>query len=120
MRGSRGCFEHLGLTCTKHTYRICTDSFCKLHKMLHGYNPTLKCRKLGKVVNGAISTVAKLSIAFYLFTGRDKVNIELDYGVHANEPHRAMQEIVDLVNSCDELKFNFPPMQLILEIALDA
>ena len=85
-----------------------TDSSYKLHKMLRGNNPSVKRMKSSKVANGAMYTTAKLSMALRLFAGRDKADIGLVYGVHANEPCRATWKIVNLVNSSDELKIKFP------------
>ena len=101
-------FDKLGLTHSRRAYRMRTDSFYKLHKMLYGSEPNIKRRKSGKVVNGAISSTAKLSMALRLFAGGDKADIGLVHGVHTNEPYRAMWEIVDLVNSCEDLKLKFP------------
>ena len=101
-------FDKLGLTHSRRAYRMRTDSFYKLHKMLYGSEPNIKRRKSGKVVNGAISSTAKLSMALRLFAGGDKADIGLVHGVHTNEPYRAMWEIVDLVNSCEDLKIKFP------------
>ena len=55
-----------------------------------------------------ITLLLNAEYRLHLFAGKDKVNIGLAHRVRANEPHRAMWEIVDLVHSCDELKIKFP------------
>ena len=77
-----------------------TDSFYKLYKMLHGSKPSIKRRKSGKVANGTMSSTAKLSVALCLFPGGYKADVGWVHRVHTNELHRAIYEIVDLVNSC--------------------
>ena len=100
--------DQLGLVYSKRAYRMRTDSFYKLHRLLYGCNPNVKRRKAGGVVNGRINTTSKLSMTLRLFAGGDKNDIGLSHGVHTNEPYRAMRDVVDLINSCEELHIKFP------------
>ena len=76
--------------------------------MLNECNPSIERRKSGKVVSGAASATAKSSMSLRFFSSGDKFDIGLVHGVHTNEPHRDVWEIVDLVNNCEELKIKFP------------
>ena len=67
----------------------------------------MKYRKLGKVVDSAMSSMAKLSIALRLLPGSDKADIGLVHGVHTNKPNKAMQKIVDFVNLREDFKIKF-------------
>jgi hypothetical protein len=92
-----------------------TLSFWKLHRLLHPYlgeriHPTStsnnKNRNGGK--NRIISSMICLAAALWYFVGSSVYEIALIHGISVTEVNQSIWRVVNAVNNCSNLKFEFP------------
>jgi hypothetical protein len=104
--------SELGETFTRRAYRMSRKSFWKLLGILHpqlelqSTGPDKKTRKGAR--NGLINHAVRLSIALRYFAGGSPVDIAITHGVSHTAVFESVWEVVDAVNKCDTLKFQFP------------
>ena len=65
-------------------------------------------RKKNGAKNGVIPTPTKLSAALRWFAGGSAYDIAVAHGISHTDVFRAVWRVVDAVNKCPELSFNFP------------
>ena len=99
-------FSGLGRRNVRKSYRMHVESFHKLHKLLFKTDEVKKQR--GAPPNGHILKSSRLSMALRWFAGGDKMDIAPHHGVGFDEVMRSVWEVVEAVNSCDELQMKFP------------
>ena len=105
--------DPLGETYFRQAYRMSIANFYKLHSLL---KPSLEAhffpRGGGKrdpsKPSYLIGTDLRLSIAIRYFAGASPYDLMLTHGVSFTSIYTSVWGVVDVVNKCDELKFQFP------------
>jgi hypothetical protein len=87
------------------------SSFWKLHTLLrpHMEKPRSRTKKhKDGAKNGLIPTSARLSCALWYFAGGSPYDILVVHGMSHTEVFTSVWNVVDAVNSCEELAFHYP------------
>ena len=102
-------FKEQGAYYTRRAYRMDKESFWELHKLIHPYlrSKRSRKRKVG-AKNGLISTAVRLICALRYFAGGSPHDIALVHGVSHSAVFVSVWKVVDAVNQCPELGFEFP------------
>jgi len=105
----------LGPTYFRRAYRMKKESFYRLYSILKkelqqefikSDNGALKKRRLKSVYY--IDLKIRLSAAIRFFAGGDPLDIMLTHGISHSSVYTSIWGVVDCVNKCPTLKFNFP------------
>ena len=90
-------------------------AFWRLCRLIRPYMSVQKpvskgrgARKKNGAKNGVIPTPTKLSAALRWFAGGSAYDIAVAHGISHTDVFRAVWRVVDAVNKCPELSFNFP------------
>jgi hypothetical protein len=101
-------FRELGPAYARRAYRMDTESFWVLHRMLRPYlkgrlRPPTSSRKKHRngAKNGIIPSTLRLSIALRYFAGGSSYDICLAHGVSHSEVFKSVWLVVDAVNQCN-------------------
>lgn len=81
-------------------------SFWKLHNLIQPYMPVLCVPE--KAQNGPITSEMRLAMALRYFSGGDPLDIAPLFGVGHSEVSPSVWAVVDAVNQCPELKYEYP------------
>jgi DDE superfamily endonuclease len=109
-------FAQLGPHYVRRAYRMDEASFWKLCRILRPHLQGTK-RKIGKnkskpqrngAKNGIIPSPTKVSVALRYFAGGSAYDIATTHGISHTDVFRSVWKVVDAVNKCSELSFNFP------------
>jgi DDE superfamily endonuclease len=104
--------SELGETYTRRAYRMKEQSFWKLHTLLlpilNSCSSTSQKTWENGATNGVISTSIRLSIALPYFAGGCPYNISIVHGVSHSAVYESVWQVVDAVNKCNALSFEFP------------
>jgi hypothetical protein len=107
-------FHELGPIYSRRAYRMDTDSFWALHRLLRPHlkgrvrPASLRSKKKRGAVNGVIPSTIRLSIALRYFAGGSSYDISLTHGVSHTEVYKSVWLVVDAVNTCKKLNIEFP------------
>jgi DDE superfamily endonuclease len=102
-------FEELGPYYVRRAYRMEGTSFWKLCRLLRPFvvkASTKKCRNGAK--NGLIPSPTKISVALRYFAGGSPYDIAVVHGISHTEVFRSLWTVVDAVNACPDLAFEYP------------
>ena len=107
--------NELGGSYIPRAYRMKRQSFWRLFNMLYPFlrnkrDPLRYSKKKARngARNGIIDPPVRLSMAIRYFAGGSPVDIAIVHGVSPSEVYRAVWEVVDAVNACKTLQFEFP------------
>ncbi len=108
-------FRQLGSYYVPQAYRMDALSFWKLHRLLRPYlggrihpSSTSKKKNRNGAKNGIISSTIRLAAALWYFAGCSVYSIALIHGISVTEVHQSVWRVVNAVNNCSDLKFEFP------------
>jgi hypothetical protein len=108
-------FRQLGAYYVPRAYRMDTQSFWRLHRLLRPYlggriHPTSTSKKKNRNggKNGIISSTIRLAAALRYFAGSSVYDIAIIHGISVTEVHQSVWRVVNAVNNCSDLKFEFP------------
>ena len=108
-------FLQLGISYVRRAYRMDETSFWRLCRIIRLYmiakKPVSKGRgrrKKNGAKNGVIPSPLKLSAALCWFAGDSAYDIAVSHGIGHTDVFRAVWRVVDAVNKCPELAFNYP------------
>ena len=108
-------FKEFGPTYVRRAYRMDETDFWRLCRILRPYmqikKPVSKgrgARKKNGAKNGVIPSPTKISAAIRWFAGGSAYDIGSMHGISHTDVFRCIWRVVDAVNSCPELAFNFP------------
>jgi hypothetical protein len=108
-------FRQLGSYYTPRAYRMDALSFWRLHRLLRPYlggrihpRSTSKKKNRNGAKNGIISSTIRLAAALRYFAGSSVYDIALIHGISVTEVHQSVWQVVNAVNKCSDLKFEFP------------
>jgi hypothetical protein len=102
-------FKELGPYYVRRAYRMEGTSFWKLCRLLRPFvvkASTKKCRNGAK--NGLIPSPTKISVALRYFAGGSPYDIAVVHGISHTEVFRSLWTVVDAVNACPDLAFEYP------------
>ena len=94
-------FAEYGAYYTRRAYRMDSDTFWHLHKLLQ---PS----KRGRAPNCDIPSELKLSLAIRYFAGGDPYDLMISHGVSLSSVYNSVWQVVDAVNACEDLVIEFP------------
>jgi hypothetical protein len=96
-------------------YRMDDLSFWRLHCLLHPYlggriqpSSTSKMKNRNGGKNGIISSRIRLAAALRYFARCSVYDIALIHGIYVTEVHQSVWGVINAVNNCSKLKFDFP------------
>lgn len=103
----------LGKYYFRRAYRMDVSSFFKLHSLLEQdlidhYFPYGGGKRDPKQCKYTISTDIRLSIAIRYFAGACPYDLMVSHGVSFTSVYTSVWGVVDAVNKCNKLKFEFP------------
>jgi hypothetical protein len=108
-------FKQLGTYYVPRAYRMDALSFWRLHRLLRPYlggriNPSSNSKKKNKNggKNGIISSTIRLAVALRYFAGSSVYDVALIHAISVTEVHQSVWRVVNAVNNCPKLKFEFP------------
>ena len=102
-------FEQYGPYYTRRAYRMTSQSFYRLHKILHPYlKPKRRRGQRRGAKNGCISSQIRLSAALRYFAGGRPDDISLSHGISHSEVFTSVWKVVDAVNRSKQLNFKYP------------
>jgi DDE superfamily endonuclease len=105
-------FNKMGPHYVRRAYRMVeSSSFWKLCQLLRPFlvkkkSNIKKCRNGAK--NGLIPMPSKVSATIRYFTGGSPYDISVVHGISHREVFRCVWAVVDVINACDKLKFQYP------------
>jgi DDE superfamily endonuclease len=102
-------FSELGPHYVRRAYRMEPSSFWKLCRLLRPFlvkATKKKCRNGAK--NGLITTPTRISVAIRYFAGGSPYDISVVHGISHTDVFRCVWSVVDAVNACPDLSFQFP------------
>jgi DDE superfamily endonuclease len=108
-------FQEFGPSYVRRAYRMDEMAFWKLVRTLRPFmkgkprQPSKnKCSQKTGAKNGIIPTPTKVSVALRWFAGGSAYDIAIMHGISHTDVFRCIWRVVDAVNKCPELAFNFP------------
>lgn len=102
-------FEQYGPYYTRRAYRMTSQSFYRLHKILYPYlKPKRRRGQRRGAKNGCISSQIRLSAALRYFAGGRPDDICLSHGISHSEVFTSVWKVVDAVNRSNQLNFKYP------------
>lgn len=110
----RDMFNEYGPTYTRRAYRMKEGTFWKLERILRRHlvkERTARAallRQSDGARNGRISSAIRVSAALRYFAGGRPDDICLSHGISHSEVFNSIWLVVDAVNSCNELAFQYP------------
>ena len=115
-------FEPLGDYMLRRAYRMDKDTFYVLHEILEPhlqdhFFPAKGGKRDPKKNSYLIKTEIRLAVAIRYFAGGSPLDIMLIHGVSFYSVFSSVWGVVDCVNKCTELDFNFPTKEEQLEIS---
>jgi DDE superfamily endonuclease len=102
-------FNEMGPHYVRRAYRMEPSSFWKLCRLLRPFlfkKSNKKTRNGAK--NGLIPTPTKVSVAIRYFAGGSPYDISVVHGISHTDVFRCVWSVVDAVNACPELSFQYP------------
>jgi hypothetical protein len=102
-------FNELGPHYVRRAYRMESDSFWKLCRLLRPFVVKASSKKFRSgAKNGLIPTPTKISVALRYFAGGSPYDISVVHGISHTDVFRCVWTVVDAVNACPEFAFGYP------------
>jgi DDE superfamily endonuclease len=103
-------FNEMGPHYVRRAYRMEPASFWKLCRLLRPLllKKSNKKKNRNGAKNGIIPTPTKISAAIRYFAGGSPYDISVVHGISHTEVFRCVWAVVDAINACDDLKFQYP------------